>query len=104
MNKLLEEKLINLAKERQVKDDPSHDFEHIRRVFSLAKKIGENESVDLDIVIPAALFHDTVVYRKDSPESKNETEESAIATGEILQNLEEYPHDKIPHVQACIRE
>ncbi|MCX6786649.1 MAG: HD domain-containing protein [Candidatus Kaiserbacteria bacterium] len=104
MNKTLEEKLISIAEERQVKGDPSHDFQHIRRVFFLAKKISEHEEVDLDVVIPAALFHDTVVYRKDSPESKNETEESARIAGEILETFDEYPKEKIPLVQACIRE
>lgn len=81
MNNTLENQLIFIAEERQVKGDPSHDFQHIRRVYFLAKKIGEHEGVDLDVVIPAALFHDTIVYRKDSPESKNETEESANITG-----------------------
>ncbi len=104
MNSSLEEKLISIAEDRQVKGDPSHDFQHIRRVFFLAKKIGEHEGVDLDVVIPAALFHDTVVYRKDSPESKNETEESAVVVGTILEEIEEYPKEKIPQVQVCIRE
>jgi len=104
MNKDLEEKLISIAEERQVKDDPSHDFEHIRRVSFLAKKISEHEEVDLEIVIPAMFFHDTVVHAKNSPESHNETEESASVTGEILQTFEEYPKEKIACVQACIRE
>ena len=104
MNKTLEDKLVTIAKERQIKGDPSHDFQHILRVFYLAKKIAKLEKVDLDVVIPAALFHDTVVYRKDSQESKNETEESAFVTGNILQELEEYPKNKILQVQACIRE
>ncbi len=104
MNKTLEEKLTNMAEERQVKGDPSHDFQHIRRVFFLAKKIAELEKVDLDVIIPAALFHDTVVYMKNSPESKNETEESAFVAGNILHELNEYPKEKILQVQTCIRE
>lgn len=104
MNKALEEKLITIAEGRQVKNDPSHDFQHIRRVFFLAKKIGEFEKADMDVVVPAALFHDTVVYTKGSPESKNETEESAFVTGNLLQELEEYPKKKILRVQECIRE
>jgi uncharacterized protein len=103
MNKTLETTLIQLAKSRQV-TEPSHDFQHILRVLALAKKIGEHEGADLDIVIPSALFHDTVVYRKDSPMRQNETEESAAVTGDILNTLETYPKDKIAHVQTCIRE
>lgn len=104
MNKTLEEKLISIARDRQVKSDPSHDFQHILRVLFIAKKIGKEENADLDIVIPAALFHDTVVYMKNSKESKNETEESAEVTAEILSGIDEYPKEKIPRVQACIRE
>ncbi len=104
MNKALEEKLMTLAEARQAKNDPSHDFQHIRRVFFIAKKIGESEKADMDVIVPAALFHDTVVYEKGSPKSKYETEESAAATGTILQGLEEYPKEKIARVEECIRE
>lgn len=104
MDEYLERELFRIAEERQVKGDPSHDFQHIRRVSFLAKKIGEHEEADLEVVMPAALFHDTIVYRKDSLESKNETDESALATGDILHALEGYPKEKIPSVQTCIRE
>ncbi|MDO8656213.1 MAG: HD domain-containing protein, partial [Nanoarchaeota archaeon] len=104
MINFLEEELTRIAEERQVKDDPSHDFEHIRRVLFLAKEIGEREEIDFDVLIPAVLFHDTVAYRKDSPESLNETEESAIVAGDILHSFDEYPKEKIVQVQACIRE
>jgi uncharacterized protein len=104
MNKELENKLTKIAEERQVKDDPSHDFQHIKRVLFIAKKIGESENMDLDVIIPAALFHDTVVYMKNSKESKNETEESATVVGDILINIQEYPKEKISKVQTCILE
>ena len=70
----------------------------------MAEKIAAHEGADIDVVIPAALFHDTVVYRKDSPQSKNETDESAQVAGEILAAIDDYPKEKIPQVQACIRE
>jgi len=104
MKKQLEEKLIALAEARQVKGDPSHDFQHIRRVLFMAEKIAAHEKADLDVVIPAALFHDTVVYRKDSEARKNETDESAIVAGEILETVDGFPKTKIVRVKACIRE
>ena len=104
MNKELEAKLTKIAEERQVKDDPSHDFQHIKRVLFIAKELGKLEKVDLDVIIPAALFHDTVVYMKNSPESKNETKESAAVVGDILNSIEEYPNEKIVKVQSCILE
>lgn len=64
MDKILKEKLIKIAREKQTKNDPSHDFQHIFRVFNLALQIGNKENADMDILIPAALFHDIIVYKK----------------------------------------
>ncbi len=104
MNKKLIEQLTEIAKERQTKDDPCHDFEHIKRVLNLGIKIAKKEGADLEIVIPSILFHDTIVYRKDSPESKNETEESAEVAGQILRDIKKFPQDKIDAIKTCIRE
>ena len=104
MTLTLKEKLVNIAKNKQTKDDPSHDFQHILRVTNLAQRIAEFEKADLEIVVPAALFHDSVVYKKNSLESKNETEESALYALEQLNNIDEYPKEKIERVQTCIRQ
>ncbi|KKR09597.1 MAG: Metal dependent phosphohydrolase [Parcubacteria group bacterium GW2011_GWA2_39_18] len=104
MKKSLQEKLIKIAQKRQIKTDPSHDFQHVWRVFNLAVQIGRNVKADLDIVIPAALFHDTVIYRKDHPNSKNETDESAEIAGKILTKISGYPRKKIESVKVCIRQ
>ena len=104
MKKSLKEKLVKIMKKRQTKDDPSHDFQHILRVTNVAEKIAKKEKADLDIVIAAALFHDIVVYRKDSPNSKNETEESAQLAIRILKRIKEYPKEKIENVATCIRQ
>ncbi len=104
MHKPLFNNLLTIAESRQTKDDPSHDFEHIRRVTNLAIKIANSVNADLDIVIPAALFHDTVVYKKNSLKSKNEANESADVAEQILMDIEEYPKDKIEKVKICIKE
>lgn len=104
MNKHLKDNLLKIAEIRQVKDDPSHDFQHILRVLNLVIKIGKSINADLDIVIPAALFHDTVVYKKNSPESKNEANESAEIAEQILSGFKEYPKNKIEYVKICIKE
>lgn len=104
MNKKIRDTLVSIAQEKQTKGDPSHGFDHINRVLNLAVKIGKKEKADLDIVIPAALFHDIIVHRKDSPESKNETEESAEMAGHILREIKKFPQEKIPLIQKCIRE
>ena len=72
MNKALEAQLLKIAERKQSKNDPSHDFQHILRVFNLAIEIGRRGKADLDVLIPAALFHDSVVYLKNTRHSKNE--------------------------------
>jgi uncharacterized protein len=104
MNKSLQDKLIRIAKEKQTKDDPTHDFEHVKRVYNMAMIIAEKEKADLDVVVPAALFHDIIVYKKDSPKSKFETDESAEVTGDILKATVGYQKNKIEAVKRCIKE
>jgi uncharacterized protein len=47
-------------------DDPAHGWEHVRRVYDLALRIGQEESADLLLIGLAALLHDTgrLVHRK----------------------------------------
>jgi uncharacterized protein len=93
-----------MAQDYQVKDDPSHDFQHILRVKNLSEKIAKIVDADLDIVIPAALFHDIVVYKKNSIESKNESDESAEVADKVLNSIDGYPKHKINKVKQCIKE
>jgi uncharacterized protein len=96
--------LFPIVQDLQTKEDPSHDIHHILRVTNLAEKIGTEENADMEVLIPAALFHDIIVYRKDSPQSRNETEESAEKAGEILATIPDYPKEKIEMVKTCIRQ
>jgi len=47
-------------------DDPAHGWEHVRRVYDLALRIGQEEGADLLLIGLAALLHDTgrLVHRK----------------------------------------
>lgn len=104
MSPELKQKLFEISESRQTKDDPSHDFQHIKRVTNMAIKIAESVGADLDIVIPAALFHDTIVYQKDTQQSKGEAQESAEIAESILNVIPDYPKQKIPAVKKCINE
>ena len=104
MTEEFKQKLIEIVEVKQTKIDPSHCFQHVMRVTNLAEKIGRQEGADLDILIPAALFHDIIVYPKNSPQSRNETEESAQLAIEILKEEKDYPQDKIDKVATCIRQ
>ncbi len=98
----LKEVLISIATERIPNDDPSHDIEHTLRVLANALRIADEEQADIDVIIPAALFHDIITYPKNDPRSLNAQEESAQMAHSILTNLPEYPVEKIPAVMEAI--
>ena len=104
MNNNLRNKLIVIAEKNQTKKDPTHDFQHILRVLNLAEKISKKEKADLDIIIPAALFHDVIIYPKNSKENKNSADESAEFAGKVLREIPDYPKEKIDRVKICIKQ
>lgn len=104
MTKEFREHLILIARKYANKNDPSHDINHFLRVLALVEKIGKRERADMDILVPAALFHDVIVYKKNSRKSKNAAEESASLVKKILSKTKSYPQEKIEKVQTCIRE
>lgn len=100
----LKEKLIAKAKEVISCEDPSHDVYHALRVLANAEYIAKFEGGDLEVIIPAALFHDAVNYRKDNPRSKYAADESAKVAQEILRGVEGFDRNKIPLVCRVIIE
>jgi uncharacterized protein len=83
---------------------PAHDFQHILRVYKNAEMISKKEeSVDLDVVLAAALLHDLVVYPKGSSKTINSADESAEIAKKILLEHKNYPREKIEKVADIIR-
>lgn len=102
MNKLLREELINIAKDKMPKDDPSHDINHTLRVLAISEKIAMIEDADFDIVIPSAIFHDVVNYPKNHRKRLHSSKESAEFAKRILNNIESFPKDKIEKIYESI--
>lgn len=96
------QELIEEARKCVSDQDISHDFLHAHRVLLLAEKIGRRESGDLDILVPAALFHDVVNYPKNDPRSKLSSIHSAKLVRRILARKRWYPKAKIPTVADAI--
>ncbi len=102
MNLKIKKKLISIAKSQLKKCDHAHDFEHILRVLDIAEMLSIKEKADLDIIIPAALFHDIITYPKNTPNSRNAPLESALLAKKILKGIKQYPLNKIDKVQRAI--
>ena len=66
--------------------------------------IAKEEHGDLDIIIPAALFHDLIVYPKDHINSYKSQKESANGAEKILYNINYYSKEKIDKIKTCIME
>lgn len=66
------------------KNDATHDFEHIMRVYRNAKKICKNEKANPKLVLCAALLHDIVSFPKSDKRSKTSSKKSSILAGKTL--------------------
>jgi uncharacterized protein len=102
--KYLKQELIKEAKKYICNKDPSHDFNHALRVLKNAEYISSIEGGNLDIIIPATLFHDVINYKKNDIRSKNAALESAEFTESILNNFSFYNYNKIYLVKQAIIE
>jgi uncharacterized protein len=80
-------------------DDPAHDFLHFLRVVKTAKMLCRKEKGNLNIVLPAAWFHDLVNVPKNSPLRSKASQLSAEKALEFLESVN-YPRkyfDEIKH-------
>lgn len=80
-------KLQNEVKKIVAKNDPSHNFEHILRVYKNAEKICKTENVDKKLVLSAVLLHDIVSFPKSDKRSKTASTKSANKAKKILKRF-----------------
>lgn len=82
--------------------DPVHGFDHIERVFHLCEKIGRAEGADMEILLAAALLHDS---RGSAPGGKMRPNHHLLSAEFAAQVLERegWPAERIQAVQHCIR-
>ena len=64
--------------------DGAHDLGHLRRVWSRARIIALDEPCDLEILLPAAIFHDLVNLPKSHPDRARASQLSAEAACHFL--------------------
>jgi uncharacterized protein len=98
MQEMIKKKVERMLEGR----DPAHDFHHLMRVYKNAKRIGRREGTNMDILLPAVLLHDLVVYPKGSTKSSKSSDESADLAQNILRSYG-YTQDQINQICYCIR-
>ena len=84
-------------------NDPAHDFDHVMRVYTNAKKIVKEEKADEKLVLSAALLHDIVSYPKSSKRSKFSSIDSAKKSKIILKKYG-FSEKEITIVSDAIRD
>jgi len=77
----------------------SHGFDHVMRVTRLCELIGRNEQADMDILVPAALFHDIARPLEEKDGTPHE-EEGAKTAGRFLSSLGYDPALIVPITNA----
>ena len=98
----MQDKIKRKVRRMLENQDPAHDFYHIMRVYNNAKIIGRREGSNMEILLPAVMLHDLVVYPKGSAKSSKSSDESADLAENILQSYG-YPQDQINQICYCIR-
>ncbi len=99
---MMQDIIIKRVERMLKRRDPAHDFHHIMRVYKNAEIIGRSEGADMEVLLPAVLLHDIVVYPKGSAKSSRSSDESADLAKKILDNYG-CPRKKINQICYCIR-
>ena len=81
--------------------DSAHDLGHIHRVWRTCQTIADAENADLEILHPAAIFHDIINLPKSDP---NRAQASRLCADHAAQYLlaTDFPAHKIPAVYHAI--
>ena len=82
--------------------DAVHGFDHIERVYALCQHIGERESADMEILLSAALLHDSQGSHPQEGQRNNHHVRSAEFAAQILTE-DGWELERISAVQHCIR-
>lgn len=99
----LEMYLLWVAREEVDTQDPSHDIQHCMRVLKNCEILAKEESWDMEILLPAALFHDIVNYPKDDIRAHKASDESAERVAKLLEKIPHYPSEKIAEVAYAVK-
>jgi uncharacterized protein len=87
--------LLDVAQREISPHDPAHDFSHAVRVLGLAMRLWKKEGGDPLVIGAAALFHDLIVYPKNSPDARHSAARSAVQMGDLLRKTKLFPRAKI---------
>ncbi|CAF0981068.1 unnamed protein product [Brachionus calyciflorus] len=101
------EEAKNFSRNFMQNNDPSHDWNHVERVYKNAmflieqeKKLNENLVYDLEVIQLAALFHDIIDFKYDHDKSKSLDQIAQDRLGEFFSrfNLSMDKQEQVLHI------
>lgn len=82
-------------------EDPAHDMIHFRRVADSARRLAQTEKAQIEVVIPAAWFHDYVNVPKNDPRRTTASQASAVKAIDFLKSIQ-YPGTYLKDIAHAI--
>jgi uncharacterized protein len=83
------------------KADPAHDLIHFKRVVELARRLAHAEKAQMEVVIPAAWFHDYVIVPKNDLGRITASQASAMKAIDFLKAIQ-YPGTYLKDISHAI--
>jgi uncharacterized protein len=83
--------------------DPVHGFDHIQRVYALARQIAQTEGADIDTVSAAALLHDAEDRNGENDGNHHAHQISSADFARKVLQAEDWPPLRISAVEHCIK-
>tara|TARA_B100000029_G_scaffold451194_1_gene475570 strand:- start:3032 stop:3664 length:633 start_codon:yes stop_codon:yes gene_type:complete len=96
------EYIKNYVKKIYLKNDPSHDYQHIMRVYNNADKICNTEKANRKLVLISVLLHDIIKKSQSTKTSSSSADLSAEKSIKILEKLH-IPKSEIDIIIEAIR-
>ncbi len=93
---------LETARQWYPEADAVHGFDHIERVYGLCRRIGTQEGADLEILLSAALLHDSQGSHPGKGQRNDHHLRSAEFAAQVLA-AEGWENGRILAVQHCIR-
>jgi uncharacterized protein len=97
------EVLIPLVKPFYTPDDPAHDWPHVGRVISTAKKLAVDEAVNLPCLLAAVYCHDIVNLPKNHPERSQASQMAAEKAAPLLVQCG-FSNEEVKNIQQYVIE
>ncbi|MGB9673105.1 MAG: HD domain-containing protein [Anaerolineales bacterium] len=83
--------------------DIVHGYDHIQRVWELAKYLTEREKADWEIVQAAVLFHDAQPPQTNAQATRSQHQSDSATLAEAFLHKEGWDDQRISAVTHCIR-